>query len=41
VCTRFDEAFAEDGNDRDRDGDERHSRRGFAPFNIQNVGRKI
>jgi uncharacterized protein (TIGR03118 family) len=32
----FDEAFTDDDND--HDADDRHTRRGFAPFNIQNVG---
>jgi uncharacterized protein (TIGR03118 family) len=32
----FDEAFTDD--DHDNDADDRHSQRGFAPFNIQNVG---
>jgi uncharacterized protein (TIGR03118 family) len=32
----FDEAFTDD--DHDHDADDRHSRRGYAPFNIQNVG---
>ena len=35
----FDEAFTDD--DHDHDADDRHSRHGFAPFNIQNVGANL
>jgi uncharacterized protein (TIGR03118 family) len=41
----FDEAFDDDDHDRDHgrdhDADDRHNRRGFAPFNLQNVGGNI
>lgn len=35
----FDEAFTDD--DHDHDADDRHNRRGYAPFNVQNVGGNI
>lgn len=35
----FDEAFTDD--DHDNDADDRHNRRGYAPFNVQNVGGNI
>ena len=35
----FDEAFTDD--DHDHDADDRHTRRGYAPFNVQNVGGNI
>jgi uncharacterized protein (TIGR03118 family) len=35
----FDEAFTDD--DHDHDADDQHNRRGFAPFNVQNVGGNI